>query len=125
MFQHGFRLLTGNAGEPLQKIVQPRAVFEVLEERLHRHPRARKHPSTAYLAGHLLNPRAFMPVHHGFTLRRPFDGGNACLARPLKRAIQDKLLNPLAQRLLASDLQPGDTVKVGAGREDELEFAKG
>ena len=46
-------------------------------------------------------------------------------ARPLKRAIQDKLLNPLAQRLLAGDFKPGDTVKVGAGRGDELEFAKG
>jgi ATP-dependent Clp protease ATP-binding subunit ClpA len=66
-----------------------------------------------------------MPVQHGPTLRRPFGGGNACLARPLKRAIQDKLLNPLAQRLLAGDFKPGDTVKVGAGREDELEFAKG
>jgi ATP-dependent Clp protease ATP-binding subunit ClpB len=44
-------------------------------------------------------------------------------ARPLKRAIQDKLLNPLAQRLLAGDFKPGDTVKVGAGRNDELEFA--
>jgi ATP-dependent Clp protease ATP-binding subunit ClpB len=55
---------------------------------------------------------------------RPGGGGNARLARPLKRAIQDKLLNPLAQRLLAGDFKPGDTVKVGAGREDELSFAK-
>ncbi len=46
-------------------------------------------------------------------------------ARPLKRAIQDKLLNPLAQRLLAGDFKPGDTVKVGTGREEELVFAKG
>jgi ATP-dependent Clp protease ATP-binding subunit ClpB len=46
-------------------------------------------------------------------------------ARPLKRAIQDKLLNPLAQRLLAGDFKPGDTVKVGAGRGDELEFGNG
>jgi ATP-dependent Clp protease ATP-binding subunit ClpA len=66
-----------------------------------------------------------MPVQHGLTLRRPFGGGNACLARPLKRAIQDKLLNPLAQRLLAGDFKPGDTVKVTTGWEDELEFAKG
>jgi ATP-dependent Clp protease ATP-binding subunit ClpA len=46
-------------------------------------------------------------------------------ARPLKRAIQDKLLNPLAQRLLAGDFKPGDTVKVSAGREEELEISKG
>lgn len=31
----------------------------------------------------------------------------------------------LAQRLLAGDFKPGDTVKVGAAREDELEFAPG
>ena len=46
-------------------------------------------------------------------------------ARPLKRAIQGKLLNPLATRLLASDFKPGETVKVSAGREDELSFEKG
>ncbi len=46
-------------------------------------------------------------------------------ARPLKRAIQDKLLNPLATRLLAGEFKPGDTVKVSAGREDELSFVKG
>jgi ATP-dependent Clp protease ATP-binding subunit ClpB len=31
-------------------------------------------------------------------------------ARPLKRAIQQELENPLAQRLLAGDFQPGDTI---------------
>ncbi len=46
-------------------------------------------------------------------------------ARPLKRAIQDKLLNPLAQRLLAGDFKPGDTVKVSVSKGDELEFVMG
>ena len=46
-------------------------------------------------------------------------------ARPLKRAIQDKLLNPLATRLLGGDFKPGDTIKVGAGAEEELSFTKG
>jgi ATP-dependent Clp protease ATP-binding subunit ClpB len=46
-------------------------------------------------------------------------------ARPLKRAIQDKLLNPLATRLLAGDFKPGDAVKVSAGSEEELIFEKG
>ena len=46
-------------------------------------------------------------------------------ARPLKRAIQEKLLNPLAQRLLAGDFKPGDKVNVGVGSEDTLEFVKG
>ncbi len=45
-------------------------------------------------------------------------------ARPLKRAIQDKLLNPLAQRLLAGDFKPGDTVKVTTSQEDALAFSR-
>ncbi len=35
-------------------------------------------------------------------------------ARPLKRAIQQQLENPLAQRILAGEFGPGDTVKVTA-----------
>ena len=31
-------------------------------------------------------------------------------ARPLKRAIQQELENPLAQRLLAGEFEPGDTI---------------
>ena len=41
-------------------------------------------------------------------------------ARPLKRAIQEKLLDPLATRILAGDFKPGDRIRVTAGREDEL-----
>lgn len=42
-------------------------------------------------------------------------------ARPLKRSIQQKLENPLAQALLMGEFKPGDTIKVGhAG--DELTF---
>jgi ATP-dependent Clp protease ATP-binding subunit ClpB len=35
-------------------------------------------------------------------------------ARPLKRAIQEKLLDPLAMKLLDGEFMPGDTVKVTA-----------
>jgi ATP-dependent Clp protease ATP-binding subunit ClpB len=35
-------------------------------------------------------------------------------ARPLKRAIQEYLLNPLAMKLLDNEIKPGDTVKVTA-----------
>ena len=35
-------------------------------------------------------------------------------ARPLKRAIQEYLLNPLAMKLLDNEIKPGDTVKVSA-----------
>ena len=33
-------------------------------------------------------------------------------ARPLKRAIQEHLLNPLATRLLSGGFTPGDTIRV-------------
>jgi ATP-dependent Clp protease ATP-binding subunit ClpB len=38
-------------------------------------------------------------------------------ARPLKRAIQKELQDPLAQQLLAGEIKDGDRVKVGAGKE--------
>ena len=44
-------------------------------------------------------------------------------ARPLKRAIQDLLLDPLASRLLTGDFKPGDRIKVLA-HDGELEFEK-
>jgi ATP-dependent Clp protease ATP-binding subunit ClpB len=44
-------------------------------------------------------------------------------ARPLKRAIQDLLLDPLATKLLAGDFKPGDRIKASA-RESEIEFEK-
>jgi len=44
-------------------------------------------------------------------------------ARPLKRAIQEHLLDPLATKLLAGDFKPGDKIKVTAD-DDELKFAK-
>ena len=42
---------------------------------------------------------------------------------PLKRAIQDRLLDPLATKLLLGEFKPGDRIKVVA-RDGELEFAK-
>jgi ATP-dependent Clp protease ATP-binding subunit ClpB len=45
-------------------------------------------------------------------------------ARPLKRAIQQQLENPLAQRILRGDFAPGDTIRVTA-EGDSLGFAKG
>jgi ATP-dependent Clp protease ATP-binding subunit ClpB len=44
-------------------------------------------------------------------------------ARPLKRAIQQQLENPLAQRILSGAFVPGDTIVVDAAR-GELEFRK-
>jgi ATP-dependent Clp protease ATP-binding subunit ClpB len=42
-------------------------------------------------------------------------------ARPLKRAVQDQLLNPLSMRLLEGEFKPGDKIKVTA-KDDELVF---
>ena len=44
-------------------------------------------------------------------------------ARPLKRAIQTDLENPLAQRLLAGEYVPGDRILVSSGRSG-LDFHK-
>jgi ATP-dependent Clp protease ATP-binding subunit ClpB len=44
-------------------------------------------------------------------------------ARPLKRAIQEKLLDPLAMRLLAGDFKPGDRLRAKAGG-DGIVFEK-
>ncbi len=45
-------------------------------------------------------------------------------ARPLKRAIQAQLENPLAQKILSGEFASGDTIKVEAGG-GHLVFAKG
>jgi ATP-dependent Clp protease ATP-binding subunit ClpB len=44
-------------------------------------------------------------------------------ARPLKRAIQQQIENPLAQRILRNEFAPGDRVRVGV-RGSELVFEK-
>ena len=44
-------------------------------------------------------------------------------ARPLKRAIQEHLLDPLATKLLAGEFKPGDKIKVSA-KDGELVFQK-
>jgi ATP-dependent Clp protease ATP-binding subunit ClpB len=44
-------------------------------------------------------------------------------ARPLKRAVQEHILNPLSMRLLEGEFKPGDRIKVTA-RNDELVFEK-
>ena len=44
-------------------------------------------------------------------------------ARPLKRAIQELLLDPLATKLLNGEFKPGDRIKVAA-RDGELAFEK-
>jgi len=45
-------------------------------------------------------------------------------ARPLKRAIQQQIENPLSLKLLAGEFVPGDTIQVDVGEDDELSFSK-
>jgi ATP-dependent Clp protease ATP-binding subunit ClpB len=44
-------------------------------------------------------------------------------ARPLKRAVQEHLLNPLSMKLLEGEFKPGDKIKVTADG-DELKFQR-
>ncbi len=44
-------------------------------------------------------------------------------ARPLKRAVQERILNPLSMRLLEGEFKPGDRIKVSV-RDEELVFQK-
>jgi ATP-dependent Clp protease ATP-binding subunit ClpB len=46
-------------------------------------------------------------------------------ARPLKRALQRMVLDPLAMKVLQGDFKPGDTIRVDANTSDEaLSFSK-
>jgi ATP-dependent Clp protease ATP-binding subunit ClpB len=42
-------------------------------------------------------------------------------ARPLKRAIQQQVENPLAQQILQGHFKPGDVIEVGV-EDDRLDF---
>lgn len=42
-------------------------------------------------------------------------------ARPLKRAVQERILNPLSMRLFEGAFKPGDKIKIGAN-DGELAF---
>ena len=45
-------------------------------------------------------------------------------ARPLKRAVQEQLLNPLSMKLLEGEFKPGDKIKVSA-EDDKLSLKSG
>ena len=44
-------------------------------------------------------------------------------ARPLKRAVQERILNPLSMKLLEGEFKPGDRIKVTA-KDGELVFQR-
>jgi len=43
-------------------------------------------------------------------------------ARPLKRALQKEVVDPLARKLLAGDFKDGDAVEVDAAKDGSLQF---
>ena len=45
-------------------------------------------------------------------------------ARPLKRAIQQQIENPLAQQLLQGRYAPGERIRVGVGEDGRPSFGK-
>jgi len=45
-------------------------------------------------------------------------------ARPLKRVIQKRVINPLSQKILAGEFLEGDTIEVGLDRRGLIEFTK-
>jgi ATP-dependent Clp protease ATP-binding subunit ClpB len=45
-------------------------------------------------------------------------------ARPLKRAIQRMIQDPLSTKLLSGDFVPGDHIVVDEGKDGGLEFRK-
>jgi len=64
MLQYGANLLNRDAGEPLNELRYERAVFEVLEERCHRHSSAAKHPSPTHALRIAFDGRACGPINH-------------------------------------------------------------
>jgi len=64
MLEHGADLLMGNAREPIQKLRDLGAVFEVLKKGRNRHARAAEHPGSTHTFGITLHGRAGRPVNH-------------------------------------------------------------
>jgi ATP-dependent Clp protease ATP-binding subunit ClpB len=62
------------------------------------------------------------PAAKGFLVSEGYDPTYG--ARPLKRAIQRRVLDPLAMRVLAGEFREGDRVTVDVG-DNELRFEKG
>jgi hypothetical protein len=64
MLQNGLDLFTCHTGEPLEKVVDPRAIFEVRKEGLDRNPGAAEDPGTADLSRISLDRRTLVPIKH-------------------------------------------------------------
>ena len=68
MAQNSRDLLARYAGEPFQKIIHSRAIFEVLEQRLNRNTGTFEQPCTAYFPRNSLNRRTLTPIKHALNV---------------------------------------------------------
>jgi hypothetical protein len=84
MMQDKFNLFTRHAGEPLQKIINSRTIFEVLEQRLDRDTCTFEQPFTADFSRGAFYGRTLAPIKHEAILR---DAPLACKAEELFRII--------------------------------------
>ena len=64
VFQDVTGLRQGNAGKPLDELVNRGIFFEILEQRGNRNPRAPKNPGTTYAIRVALNIGAGRPINH-------------------------------------------------------------
>src|SRR5262249_54323796 len=67
--QHELDLLARYARKPFQKLVNPRAAFEVFEQRLHGHAGTLEQPGTADLSWRAFHRWTLAPIKHGQILR--------------------------------------------------------
>lgn len=71
MFENRFNMLAGHPGKPFEKLVNSRAVFQILEQRLHRNARPLEEPDAADLTWHTFYRWTVAPVDHGIILWAP------------------------------------------------------
>jgi hypothetical protein len=79
--QNDLYLVPRDAGEPLNKVVDPRTAFEIFEQRLDWHSRPFEKPYATDLSRCALDRRALAPVKHGELLRKPQQGRDAASRR--------------------------------------------
>ena len=82
MAQDHLHLFAGHAGEPFEEIIHPRPIFQVLEERLNRHPCAPEKPGAAYFPRCPFDCRTLTPIKHtGKLYPQPRTGKFALLSQ--------------------------------------------
>ena len=65
--QYGFHLRPFDTGKPLQELTNRRAILEVFEEGVHRHPCASKHPNAAHPLRVSFDGGARLPGGHNWS----------------------------------------------------------